>query len=185
MSSTKKRKKKHDHSTQVETDHGDASAGLKRPAKKAKLGSRDDNGVGSTPVTKPRLEGKTKGENGTTPEVVRTKRKPREKEANKDKRGKEKQTPETVTSEGEGGDEAVGGSERGSSPPDSEEGDDGEYVPPVHESLAGLSDPDPVSSSKKGKKYVPPDETPDQRDLRTIFVGNVPSQVMVTKVSWR
>ena len=181
-SSTKKRKKKEDPLTSVETDLDDASAGSKRSTKKAKLVSHHDSSVGSTPVTTSKLgKRKTKGERDPIPEAVKKKGKSEEKEAGKDKRGN-KQAPVITASDDEDGDETVEDGEQSSSS-DSEE-DDGEYVPPVHESLAGTSGPDSTPSSKKNKKYVPPDETPDQRDSRTIFVGNVPSQIMAAKVSW-
>ena len=180
-SSTKKRKKKEDPLTSVETDLDDASAGSKRSTKKAKLVSHHDSSVGSTPVTTSKLgKRKTKGERDPIPEAVKKKGKS-EEEAGKDKRGN-KQAPVITASDDEDGDETVEDGEQSSSS-DSEE-DDGEYVPPVHESLAGTSGPDAAPSSKKNKKYVPPDETPDQRDSRTIFVGNVPSQIMAAKVSW-
>ena len=183
MPGIKKRKNKDDHSTPAEINHGGVSAGLKRPTKKAKLEFHDDSHIGSTAVTKPRLENKTKGQKDPMPEVVRKKGKSEEKGVGKDKRGKKKQVSESVASEDEGGGETAEDSEHGS-PSDSGE-DDGEYVPPVHESLATASGPSSVPSSKKDKKYVPPGETPDQRDSRTIFVGNVSSQVMATKVCWR
>ena len=168
----------------TETDPGGSSPGVKRSTKKAKLGFRDDRDVGSTSVTEHRLEKKkkTKGEKAPMPEVAKTKGNPGEKEAGRDKKGKKKVT-EIMISEGEDGDEAAEDNEQ--SPPlsDSEAGD-GEYTPPVHESLGRASGPGSASSSKRSKKYVPPDETPDQRDSRTIFIGNVLSQVMATKVSW-
>ena len=116
-------------------------------------------------------------------EAVKVKRKSEEKEAARDKKGKKARAVKSVLSESEDGDEAVEDSEQNSSSSDPGE-DDGEYVPPVHESLARVAGPDSASSSKKSRKYVPSDETPDQRELRTIFVGNVPSRVMTTKVSW-
>ncbi len=54
-------------------------------------------------------------------------------------------------------------------------------IPPVHESL------------QKGKKrvkaarqavYVPPEETPTKRNMRTIFIGNLPLAVAQKKVSY-
>lgn len=185
-SSTKKRKKKDDLVIPTETDADDTSAGFKRSTKKAKLGFHGESDVSSTLVTrhKPEKEKKTKGERDPIPEVVKTKGKSGEKEPEKDKKVKKKQTVEPVVSEGEGGAKAVEDKGQNPSSSDSEEGE-GEYVPPVHEALARASRPDSTSSSKKDKKYVPPDETPDLRDSRTIFVGNVPSQVMTTKVSWR
>lgn len=50
----------------------------------------------------------------------------------------------------------------------------------VHESLTGTS----KAKSKHGpkQKYTPPDETPPQRDQRTIFIGNLPLQVAQKRV---
>lgn len=173
-SSTKKRKKDLVIATEKEPD--DASAGPKRSTKKAKLGLYDSSNAGSTSAMKLKTEKKKTKE--LMPEVVKTKGKSAEKEAVIDKKGMNKQAPEPVVSGGENEED----SEQNPSSSDAEEDDD-EYVPPVHESLATAAAPDSTPSSKKNKKYVPPDETPDQRDLRTIFVGNVPSQVMTAKVS--
>ena len=52
----------------------------------------------------------------------------------------------------------------------------------VHESLQHASSKtkrNPASS----KKYTPPDETPSDRDRRTVFVGNLPIEVVQKKVS--
>ena len=180
-SSTKKRKKKDDLVIAAETDPNDAGAGSGWSTKKAKLGIYDDSDVGSTPAIKLKSEKKKKTKR-LIPEVVKTGGKFEEKEAVIEKKGKKKQAAEPVISEDEDEDEAVEGSEQ--NPPSSgSEENDGEYVPPVHESLSGATVPDSTSSSKKNKKYVPSDETPGQRDSRTIFIGNVPSQVMATKVS--
>ena len=177
-SSTKKRKKKEDPSTLIETDNG-----FERSAKKVKLGSHEVS-VDSGSVTKPKSEKKkkTRGEKDPVLDTVKAKRQSGDKRTGKDKKGKKKRAADTAASEGGGGDEAVECTNQTTSS-DSEE-DDGEYIPPVHESLIRTPGPDPISSSNKNKKYAPPNETPDQRDSRTIFVGNVPSQVMATKVSW-
>jgi len=179
-SSIKKRKKKDDLVFATEANADGTGAGFKRSTKKAKLGFHDKSDVSSTLVTRHKAEKKkkTKGEKDPMPEVVNTKGKSGEKYT----KGKKKHPVEPVVSEGE--DEAVEDKEQNQSSSDSEEGE-GEYVPPVHESLARASRPDSTSSPKKSKKYVPSDETSDQRDSRTIFVGNVPSQVMTAKVSWR
>ena len=174
-SSTKKRKK--DLVIATEKEPADASTGPKRSTKKAKLGLYDGSDAGSTPAMKPKAEKKKKTKE-LIPEVVKSKGKSAEKEALIDKKGKIKQAAEPVVSGGEDEED----SEQNPSSSDTEE-DDGEYVPPVHESLAGAAALNSTSLSKKSKKYVPPDETPDQRDSRTIFVGNVPPQVMTTKVS--
>lgn len=52
---------------------------------------------------------------------------------------------------------------------------------PVHESLS-------KSGRKKGTrgkkvKYVPEGETPEMRDTRTIFIGNLPVDIITSKVS--
>jgi nucleolar protein 12 len=171
--------------TAPDTETDDTSAGVKRSAKKVKIKSNGDSNVGSTPGVKPKSEKKkkTKGEKGHVSEVDKAKGTSGEKEAGRDRKGKKKHTAEPVFSEGEDGDKVVPDNEQN---PSSSDSDDGErYVPPVHESLATAPGPAPGPSSKKAKKYVPPDETPEQRDSRTIFVGNVPSQVMTAKVSWR
>jgi nucleolar protein 12 len=50
----------------------------------------------------------------------------------------------------------------------------------LHESLAN----DPKKRTKqKTRKHVPEDETPDMRDRRTIFVGNLPLDVLSKKVN--
>ena len=49
----------------------------------------------------------------------------------------------------------------------------------VHESVASGS----KSKTGSGKtKYVPPEETQEQRDARTVFVGNVPVEVVKSRV---
>ena len=183
-SGIKKRKKKDDLVIATETDPDDTSAGLNRSTKRAKLVFYDGADVDSTPVVKPKPEKKkkTKGDKDPVFEVTKTKGKSEETEAVKDKNGKRKQAAEPLVPEDDEGSEAVEDSEQNSPSSDSEE-DDNEYIPPVHESLAGAAGPDSASSSKKNKKYAPADETPAQRDSRTIFVGNVSSQVMTTKVS--
>ncbi|KAF8755316.1 RNA recognition motif [Rhizoctonia solani] len=45
--------------------------------------------------------------------------------------------------------------------------------PPLHESLTQK----PEAERPRKKKYVPEGETPDQRDARTIFIGNLPASV--------
>ena len=164
----------------TETDPG---AGSRRPTKKPKLGSHEGSDVHSTPAVEPKPEKQKKTKRGHNPasEVVQTKDTPEENKR-KDKKGRKKQAVEPAVSDNEGGDEAVEASGRDQS--SSASGEEGsEYIPPVHQSLAGSSRPNLTSPLKKSKKHVPPDETPDQRDSRTIFVGNVPFQVMTTKVS--
>jgi RNA recognition motif-containing protein len=50
----------------------------------------------------------------------------------------------------------------------------------VHESLKESSSKDKASAKLK---YAPADETPEQRDARTIFVGNLPIEVAQKKVT--
>lgn len=57
------------------------------------------------------------------------------------------------------------------------ENSDGE--PLVHESLSKKK------KSKKKVKYVPAGETPEERDARTVFVGNLPPEMISNKVSLR
>ncbi|CAE6403523.1 unnamed protein product [Rhizoctonia solani] len=45
--------------------------------------------------------------------------------------------------------------------------------PPLHESLTQK----PESERHRKKKYIPEGETPEQKDARTIFIGNLPSSV--------
>ncbi|THU91285.1 hypothetical protein K435DRAFT_863536 [Dendrothele bispora CBS 962.96] len=68
---------------------------------------------------------------------------------------------------------------------DGEEDDGEEDVdapPPQHESLSSKKGKERAKSKRKGK-YVPPGETPDQRDARTIFVGNLSLEVAQKKAS--
>jgi nucleolar protein 12 len=62
--------------------------------------------------------------------------------------------------------------------PGSDDEDDFNPAALVHESLQH-------GSSKHGsahQKYVPPDETPEQRNARTIFIGNVPIDSLKNRV---
>lgn len=64
------------------------------------------------------------------------------------------------------------------SDPDSDE--EGDLSKLVHESVA------PGNKSKHGggkTKFVPEEETPEQRNARTVFVGNVPVDVVKNRVS--
>lgn len=173
-SSVKKRKKKEDPLIETETD---PLAGFAWSAKKPKLGSHAVSHVRSASVVelKPETKKRTKGDRNHAPEVA----KPQDtsKEVKREHRKGKKKAAKPALSENEDEDEA---SERDQSPFGSEE--DNESIPPIHESLAGASRPNPTSPPKKSKKHVPPGETPDQRDSRTIFIGNVPLQVMTTKV---
>ena len=61
-----------------------------------------------------------------------------------------------------------------------EEGDDSGTLRLVHESLVEKSK---LKHKSKKQKYVPPDETPAQRDQRTIFVGNLSLEIAQKRVS--
>jgi len=63
---------------------------------------------------------------------------------------------------------------------DDEEGHDSGTLRLVHESL--MEESKSKHKSKK-QKYVPPDETPAQRDQRTIFVGNLSLEIAQKRVS--
>ncbi|KXN80838.1 Nucleolar protein 12 [Leucoagaricus sp. SymC.cos] len=55
--------------------------------------------------------------------------------------------------------------------------DDNEAEDLVHESLKGKKAKSRSKSRTKKQKYVPPDETPAQRDQRTVFIGNLALEV--------
>ena len=59
---------------------------------------------------------------------------------------------------------------------------DWDLEPPMHETHASDSATKVRSKSRKKTKFSPPDETPAQRDARTIFVGNIPIDVAKSKV---
>jgi len=53
----------------------------------------------------------------------------------------------------------------------------------IHESLLNTGvKPDRRPSARK-EKYAPLDESAEQRNLRTVFVGNIPSEVAQKRVS--
>ena len=58
-------------------------------------------------------------------------------------------------------------------------GEDENTVPLQHESLIAKT---PKRGSKNNTKYALPGETREQRDERTIFIGNLPTRVAKTKV---
>ena len=60
--------------------------------------------------------------------------------------------------------------------------DDADAPPPTHESLLPSAKRVRVKSTKKKTKVVPEDETPAQRDARTLFVGGLPVEVAEKKV---
>lgn len=66
----------------------------------------------------------------------------------------------------------------------SESGSDAEFDPSslIHESLQKGAKSKKKDKSESHTKYVPPDETPEQRNARTIFVGNVPVDVLKSRV---
>lgn len=53
---------------------------------------------------------------------------------------------------------------------------------PVHESLLEGSKSRSKPTSTRKTKYVPDGETKEQRDRRSIFIGNVPSEVAKNRV---
>jgi len=72
-----------------------------------------------------------------------------------------------------------------SSPPSCDGGsgeDEESTAPPQHESLAAKTSRKNDRTPKNKAKYVPPEETKEQRDERTIFMGNLPTEVAKSKV---
>lgn len=77
--------------------------------------------------------------------------------------------------------DAVAGPSTSATPRSDDESESDEEDDPsklVHESLLK------ENKSKAGakKKYFPAEETPEQRDARTIFIGNVPTEVVTSRV---
>ena len=66
-------------------------------------------------------------------------------------------------------------------PDDSDSDKEGNPSRLVHESVA-VGDKSKTVSGKV--KYAPQEETPEQRDARTVFVGNVPVEVVKSKVRY-
>ena len=99
-----------------------------------------------------------------------------EEKKEKKKREKEDERPEDEQIV----DAEVDGLENGhSQAEDAEDSDSNSSEIPQHESLA----------KKKGKKaskklkFVPQDETKEQRDARTVFIGNLPAEIVTSRVS--
>lgn len=112
-------------------------------------------------------QSKASSSKATTPQALTPKTQPH------------KPQPEASASEGEDGkdqesDQALEDDLDGSD--SDEEGDPSKLV---HESVAVGSKPKTTSGKVK---YVPSEETPEQRDARTVFVGNVPVEVVKSKV---
>ncbi|KAF8322486.1 hypothetical protein DL93DRAFT_2162627, partial [Clavulina sp. PMI_390] len=64
--------------------------------------------------------------------------------------------------------------------------EDGEDAPPLqHETATSSSSKKRDRGGKKKTKYVPEGETQEQRDARTIFVGNLPAEVAKSKSALR
>ncbi|KAF5328145.1 hypothetical protein D9758_016717 [Tetrapyrgos nigripes] len=85
-----------------------------------------------------------------------------------------------VDEDGEAGGEAE--EEDGDDGNDDEEEDAADAPPPQHESLSSKSKKKKEKSKPKRKeKYVPEGETPEQRDARTIFIGNLSLEVAQRK----
>lgn len=61
--------------------------------------------------------------------------------------------------------------------------DDENAPPPVHETHVESGRSNTRSKAQKKVKYIPPDESPAQRDARTVFIGNVPIAVVKSKVT--
>ncbi|KZV67201.1 hypothetical protein PENSPDRAFT_736696 [Peniophora sp. CONT] len=61
------------------------------------------------------------------------------------------------------------------------EDSDADAPPPVHESLLNKKEKRDRGRKKDKVRYVPPGETREQRDSRTVFVGNVPVEVVKSK----
>jgi nucleolar protein 12 len=79
--------------------------------------------------------------------------------------------------------QVLNGSE-GSEYQSSEDATDGEDLDPaslVHETVSGAKSG--RSTKKKKVHYVPENETKEQRDQRTVFIGNLPPDVLKSKVS--
>lgn len=55
----------------------------------------------------------------------------------------------------------------------------------IHESLLSGRKKFNQRTSARKEKYAPPDESEEQRNLRTIFVGNLSSEVAQKRVSHR
>ncbi|VDC01324.1 unnamed protein product [Peniophora sp. CBMAI 1063] len=64
---------------------------------------------------------------------------------------------------------------------DRSDSDDADAPPPVHESLLPKIERRDRGKKKDKTRYVPPGETKEQRDARTVFVGNVPVEVVKSK----
>lgn len=74
--------------------------------------------------------------------------------------------------------------ENNSDEEDADDGDDDAQTnPPTHESL-GNGKTSTSKSRGSNKKFVPEGETNEQRNARTIFVGNLPVEVAKSKVNF-
>jgi nucleolar protein 12 len=63
-----------------------------------------------------------------------------------------------------------------------DDGDEADTSRLVHESVANAEAQNAKSSRSRKTHNSPPDETSEQRDKRTIFVGNVPAEVAKSRV---
>lgn len=94
---------------------------------------------------------------------------------------KPKQPPpeaEDSSSDNEGDEKHTGG-EPSNNSADSDSDEDGDPSKLVHESVV----PGGKTKGASGKvKFVPSEETAEQRDARTVFVGNVPVEVVKSRV---
>jgi hypothetical protein len=104
------------------------------------------------------------------------------KKAKKETKSVPKKTKKKKDALAEDDSESVAEDGPGRASSDSEEDEDEPFDPStiVHESLQKSKEKSRKPVSKK--KYVPPDETPEQRDFRTVFVGNLSVEVVKKRV---
>jgi len=98
----------------------------------------------------------------------------------------------TKVGKGENGKESIKRQDKGvEDSDDGEESSDREASQTLHDSscgesfasLEGIKISRSRATNRVRAKYVPKEETPEQRDLRTIFVGNLSVQVAQRRVS--
>ena len=65
---------------------------------------------------------------------------------------------------------------------DAESGSDSDAGPPLHETLQNPSKRKRKRANTKKEKYVPEGETKEQRDARSIFIGNLPVTIVKSRV---
>lgn len=79
--------------------------------------------------------------------------------------------------------ESSGAEHRGAEPADNSDSEESGPSTLVHESLLSGSAKSNHRASVRKEKFAPPDESEEQRNLRTIFVGNLSSEVAQKRVS--